>query len=117
MRLALIALPCLVCVQGKNPVQEAQGAESAGSRLDRAGQQVGPQGFVDRAGLRAGVKSGDNVDVSGRQAGARVGAGPRVQLDVDSAEAVLRAGSEMANPGVLGVLRSMPRLRLELIQC
>ena len=109
--LPVVPVHSLVCVQGKNPVQEAQGAESAGSRLDRAGQQAGPQGFVDRAGLRAGVKSGDNVDISGRQAGSRAGDGPRVQSDADSAEAVLRAGAEVANPGILGVLRSMPRLK------
>ena len=82
-------------VQGMNPGQKARGAESAGSRPDRAGQQAGPRGFVERAGLKAGVKSSDNVDVSGRQPGAR--AGCRVQKEVDSAEAVLRAGSEMAN--------------------
>ena len=43
--------------------------------------------------------------------GARAGAGPRVQSDADSAEAVFRAGAEMADPGILGVLRLMPRLK------
>ena len=43
--------------------------------------------------------------------------GARVQPDADSAEAVFLAGAEMADPGILGVLTSVPRLRLELIQC
>ena len=38
--LPVVPVHSLVCVQGKNPVQEVQGAESAGSRLDRAGQQA-----------------------------------------------------------------------------
>ena len=120
--LPVVPVHNLVFAQGKNPVQEAQGAESTGSRLDRAGQQAGPKAFVDRAGLRAGVESGPNVDRAGRQAGA--GAGPRVKAgrnveqpetgpgaDADRAEAVLRAGAELANPGLLGVLRAMPRLQ------
>ena len=54
----------------------------------------------------------DNVNsYSVKIHGARAGAGPRVQPDADSAEAVLCAGAEMANPGILGVLRSMPRLK------
>ena len=117
--LPVVPVHNLVFAQGKNPVQEAQGAESTGSRLDRAGQQAGPKAFVDRAGLRAGVESGPNVDRAGCQAGA--GAGPRVEArrnveigpgaDADRAEAVLRAGAETANPGLLGVLRAVPRLQ------
>ena len=117
--LPVVPVHNLVFAQGKNPVQEAQGAESTGSRLDRAGQQAGPKAFVDRAGLRAGVESRLNVDRAGRQAGAGAGAGPRVEArrnveigpgaDADRAEAVLRAGAETANPGLLGVLRAVPR--------
>ena len=109
MRKILPVVPVhnLECVQGMNPGQKARGAESAGSRPDRAGLQAGPRGFVERAGLKAGVKSSDNVDVSGRQPGARAG----FLSEVDSAEAVLRAGSEMANPGILRVLRSVPRAK------
>ena len=43
------------------------------------------------------VVSGDNA------------AGSRVQKEVDSCELVLRAASEMDNPGILRVLRSSPR--------
>ena len=74
----------LDCVQGMGPVQKAQSAESAGSRLDRAGHQAGPSGCVERAVLKAGVNSSDNVIVSGVQPGAR--AGCRVQREDDSAE-------------------------------
>ena len=81
----------LDCVQAMGPVQKAQGAESAESRLDKAGHQAGPPGYVKRAGLKAGVRSSDNVIVSGGQPGAR--AGCRIQKEVDSVEAVQRAGS------------------------
>ena len=96
-------------VQGMSPGQKAQGAESAESRLNKAGHQAGPPGYVERAGLKAGVRSSDNVIVSGGQPGVR--AGCRIQKEVDSAEAMLRAGSEMANPGILSVLRSVPRAK------
>ena len=98
------------CVQGMGPVQKAQSAESARSRLDKAGHQAGPPGYVERAGLKAGVRSSDNVIVSGGQPGVR--AGCRIQKEVDSAEAVLHAGSEMFNPGILSVLRSVPRAKI-----
>ena len=58
---------------------------------------------MKRAGLRAGVRSSNNIVISGDTAGSRV------QKEVEACEAVLRAGSEMSNPGILRVLRSMPR--------
>ena len=57
---------------------------------------------MERAGLRSGVRSSNNIVVSGDT-------GSRVQKEVDSCELVLRAASEMANPGILRVLRSSPR--------
>ena len=61
--LPVIPVHNLDCVQGMGPGKKAQSAERAGSRPDRSGQQVGPRGFVERAGLKAGVKSSDNIDV------------------------------------------------------
>ena len=123
LRKILPVVPVHKVVFGQGPVQEAQGADSAGGQQDRAGQLTGLKQFGDRAGLRAGVKSRLNVDKVGRQAGAGAGAGPRVEArrnvgqsetglaaDADNAESVLRAGAELANPGLLGVLRAMPRL-------
>ena len=47
----------------------------------------------------------DNVIVSGARTGCRI------QKEVDAAEAVLQAGSEMSNRGILSVLRVLPRAR------
>ena len=84
------------------PVQSVPSAEGAGSR-DLARHQAGPPGYIERAGLKSGVRSTDNVVVSGDSTGCRI------QKEVEAAEAVLRAGSEMSNPGILRVLRSLPR--------
>ena len=59
---------------------------------------------MGRAGLKSGVNPSHNIVVSGDNA-----AGSRVQKEVDSCELVLRAASEMDNPGILRVLRSSPR--------
>ena len=83
----------------QDPVLSVPSAEPAGSR-DSGRRQ--PPGFVERAGLRSGVRSSNNIVVSGDT-------GSRVQKEVESCELVLRAASEMANPGVLRVLRSLPR--------
>ena len=92
----------LESVQDMSPVQSVPSAEVAGSR-DLARHQAGPPGFIERAGLRSGVRSSNNVVISGDSAGCRV------QKEIEACEAVLRAGSEMSNPGILRVLRSMPR--------
>ena len=89
-------------VQDMGPVQSGPSAEGAGSR-DLARHQAGPPGYIERAGLKSGVRSSDNVVVSGDSTGCRI------QKEVEAAEAVLRAGSEMSNPGILRVLRSLPR--------
>ena len=89
-------------VQDMGPVQSVPSAEGAGSR-DLARHQAGPPGYIERAGLKSGVRSSDNVVVSGDSTGCRI------QKEVEAAEAVLRAGSEMSNPGILRVLRSLPR--------
>ena len=83
----------------QDPVLSVPSAEPAGSR-DSGRRQ--PPGFVERAGLRSGVRSSNNIVVSGDT-------GSRVQKEVESCELVLRAASEMANPGILRVLRSLPR--------
>ena len=50
----------LESVQDMSPVQSVQSAEPAGSR-DLARQQAGPPGFMERAGLRYGVRSNNNI--------------------------------------------------------
>ena len=85
------------------PVLSGPSAVPAESR-DLARQQSGPSGFVGRAGLRSGIRPSNNTVVSGDKA-----AGSRVQNEVDSCELVLRAASDMDNPGILKVLRSSPR--------
>ena len=92
----------LESVQDMRPVLSVPSAEPAGSR-DLARHQARPPGFMERAGLISGVRSSNNIVISGDTAGSRV------QKEVEACEAVLRAGSEMSNPGILRVLRSMPR--------
>ena len=92
----------LESVQDMNPVQSVPSFEPAGSR-DLARQQAGPPGFMEGAGLRSGVRSINNIVISGDTAGSIE------QKEVESYEIVLRSASEMANPGILRVLRSSPR--------
>ena len=61
------------------------------------------QALLKEQVFRSGVRSSNNVVISDDSAGCRV------QKEVEAAEAVLRAGSEMSNMGILRVLRSMPR--------
>ena len=84
----------LESVQDMNPVQSVMSVAPAGSR-----RQAGSLG----AGLGSSVRSRNNIFMSGDTAGSRE------QREVDSGEQVLRAASEMANPGILRVLRSSAR--------
>ena len=77
------------------------------------GGQAGPASFVGRAGLRSGVKPANNIVVSGAAGSSRIqdpGSGSRFHKEVDSCGLVLRAASEMSNPGILEVLRSPLRV-------
>ena len=112
----------LVHVQDKNVFQ---GADCARSQLDRAVRQVRAEprpGKANRAGHRAGqadrgvlqseTRPGTQADkgVLQSEAGHRNHADRGVGVDKDTlqAEAVLRAGAELADPGLLGVLRARP---------
>ena len=58
-------------VQDMRPVLSFPSAEPAGSR-DLGRHQAGPPGFVERAGLRSGDRSSNNIVVSGDTARSRV---------------------------------------------
>ena len=110
--------------QGKKPVQEA---DSARSQLDKAVRPA--RAYVDRADRQAGA--GPRVeadrDILQPEAGPRAqadrgvlqaGAGSGADADraILQAEAVLRAGAELADPGLLRVLRAKPGSQAELLK-